>query len=143
MTPEQIALLRLTFAQLTSNEAEAGRQFYARFFALAPDARAMFKDDVGAQTRKLMHSLGVAMSSINNPGGLSYILQGLGRRHVKYGVLAHHYEHFRSALLWMLETRLGEAFTPAAREAWDTLYGDLANEMQKAGAKPAKKLAVQ
>jgi nitric oxide dioxygenase len=141
MTPEQIALVRLTFAQVTSNEAEAGRQFYSRFFALAPDARALFKDDVAAQARKLMHSLGVVMSSINNPGGLGFILEGLGRRHVKYGVQDRHYEHFRSALLWMLEKRLGEAFTPQARDAWAMLCDEVASVMKSAGSRSARKAA--
>lgn len=132
MTPEQIQLVRLTFTQITLNEAEAGRQFYDRFFTLAPDARALFKDDVAVQTRKLMNSLGIALSSLKNPGGLSYIVDGLGRRHARYGVRDEHYAHFRSALLWMFEKQLGPAFTPQAREAWNTLYVELSETMMAA-----------
>src|SRR6185312_13847307 len=111
MTPEQIALVRLTFAQVTADEAEAGRLFYDRFFTIAPDTRAMFKQDIQAQTRKLMHSLAIAISSLRNPGGLEFFVEGLGRRHVKYGVKDRHYDKMGEALLWMFEKRLGDAFT--------------------------------
>ena len=42
----------------------------------------------------------------------------LGARHVRYGVEPRHFEIVAVALIWTLESGLGEAFTPAVREAW-------------------------
>jgi hemoglobin-like flavoprotein len=39
--------------------------------------------------------------------------------------------------LWTLEQGLGEAFTPAVREAWVAAYGVLANTMRDAAEMPA------
>jgi hemoglobin-like flavoprotein len=38
------------------------------------------------------------------------------------------------ALLWTLERGLGDAFTPATREAWAQAYGILADVMKGASA---------
>jgi len=40
-----------------------------------------------------------------------------------------HYATVGAALLWTLEQGLGEAFTPAVRDAWATAYGILATVM--------------
>ena len=54
------------------------------------------------------------------------------RRHVRYGVQDAHYETVGAALLWTLERGLGEAFTPAVREAWAETYTVLATVMKGA-----------
>jgi hemoglobin-like flavoprotein len=56
-------------------------------------------------------------------------VQALGRRHAGYGVREPHYATVGEALLWTLEQGLGEAFTPAVRNAWATAYGTLASVM--------------
>jgi hemoglobin-like flavoprotein len=59
------------------------------------------------------------------------VVQDLGRRHARYRVTAEHYVTVGAALLWTLEKRLGEAFTPDIQEAWVTFYGLLATTMQR------------
>jgi hemoglobin-like flavoprotein len=63
---------------------------------------------------------------------LADMLQGLGRRHVNYGVRDEHYEKVGQALIWMLENLLGDAFTAEARLAWTELYSTVAEAMKKA-----------
>lgn len=142
MTPEQIQLVRLTFAQVATNEMEAGRLFYDRLFKIAPDTRALFKPDIKSQAGKLMNSLAIAISNLRNPGGLDYILEGLGRRHAKYGVCDRHYDQVGEALLWTLEKRLGDAFTADAKTAWSVLYLEVSEAMKKAAAGAVRKMAV-
>ena len=141
MTPEQILLVRLTFAQVMTNEMEAGRLFYDRLFTIAPDTRAMFKPDIKSQAGKLMNSLAITISNLRNPGGLEHILEGLGRRHAKYGVRDRHYDQVREALLWMLEKRLGDAFTVEAKTAWSILYLEVVDAMKKGAAGAVRTVA--
>jgi hemoglobin-like flavoprotein len=132
MTPEQVSLVKLTFVRVIDIKEQAGRLFYDRLFEIAPDTRAMFKGDIDEQARKLMDSLAVAISTLRDGPALAVLLDGLGKRHAGYGVRDVHYEQVGEALIWTLEKGLGDAFTPAAREAWIALYGAVASTMKKA-----------
>ena len=143
MTPEQVQLIRLTFAQAVNHKQETGRLFYERLFSIAPDTRAMFRSDIDAQSQKLMDTLALAIGSLRDMASLVSMLEALALRHVQYGVRDKHYDDVGAALLWTLERILGPAFTPAARDAWGALYGTVAQVMRNAanGAPSAKSTA--
>ena len=138
MTPEQISLVRLSFAQLLDRKVEAGKIFYERLFAIAPETRAMFSTDIEAQGRKLMETIGTAIGALRDPVKLNGMLASLGQRHVAYGVKDVHYDKVGEALLWTLEKEFGDAFTPPVRTAWATLYSTVASVMKGAAAAPAR-----
>ena len=123
MTPEQVKIVRLTFAQAMNRKVEVGMIFYERLFAIAPDTKVLFKGDIEEQSRKLMDTLAIAISNLRDTPALVGVLEALAHRHVAYGVRAEHYDKVGEALLWTLAEGLGEAFTPQARAAWAALYG--------------------
>jgi hemoglobin-like flavoprotein len=135
MTPEQVQLIRLTFAQVMNRKLETGRMFYDRLFAIAPDTRAMFRSDLESQSQKLMDTLALAISSLRDLPSLVAMLEALALRHVDYGVNDKHYDDVGAALLWTLDRILGPAFTPEARDAWAALYGTVADVMRNAVAR--------
>lgn len=140
MTPEQVQIIKATFAEVLKNKDKAGLLFYDRLFAIAPETKSMFKGDIGAQSRKLMDTLALAIGMLRDMPTLVSTLEGLARRHIKYGVKDEHYDKVGAALLWTLEQGLGSTFTPKAREAWTALYGSVAKIMRnavKAETKPA------
>jgi nitric oxide dioxygenase len=132
MSPEQVQIIKLTFAQAMSSKDKVGRMFYDRLFEIAPETRPMFKGDIDAQSRKLMDTLALAIGMLRDMPTLVITLQSLAKRHVAYGVRDEHYETVGAALLWTLEKGLGSAFTPEARTAWATLYGAVAKIMRDA-----------
>jgi nitric oxide dioxygenase len=132
MTPEQIQLVRLSFVKVMDIKSAAGRMFYERLFAIAPEVRPMFKSDISEQADKLMETLGVAVSALRNQAALAPILTQLAKRHQGYGVRDEHYDKVGEALLWTLEKGLGEAFTPEVKKAWADLYGQVASTMKAA-----------
>ena len=132
MTPNQIKLVQTSFAQVAPIAATAADLFYGRLFEIAPQVRAMFPDDLGEQKKKLMAMLGTAVAGLNRLDTLMPAVQALGRRHAGYGVKAQHYASVGSALLWTLEKGLGEAFTPAVKDAWATTYIVLSTTMMNA-----------
>ena len=134
MTPQDIALIRSNFAQLHRRKIETACLFYERLFTTAPSTRALFKNDIEKQAAKLIETLTVALAMLNDPSGLKALLTRLGERHHDYGVRPAHYEAVRSALLWTLETSLGQEFTAQARAAWTGLYDQMAATMLAAGA---------
>jgi hemoglobin-like flavoprotein len=134
MTPEQIQIIKLTFAQAMISKDQVGKLFYDRLFAIAPETRVLFKGSIEAQARKLMDTLALAIASLRDTPTLIATLEALAKRHVGYGVKDEHYDKVGEALLWTLDRGLGAAFTPHAREAWTALYGTVSKVMRNAAA---------
>ena len=132
MTPEQITLVRDSFALVLPVAETAAALFYRRLFELDPALRPLFRGDMGAQGRALMGAIRVVVHSLDRLDDIVPAVQALGRRHAGYGVAPEHYATVGTALLWTLEQGLGDAFTPAVQEAWATAYTLLAGTMQRA-----------
>jgi hemoglobin-like flavoprotein len=141
MTPRQKMLVQTTFAQVAPIAETAASLFYNRLFELDPALRPLFKGDMAEQGRKLMQTLAVAVAGLDDLGALVPAVRALGRRHVAYGVRDEHYETVATALIWTLETGLGDAFTPEVRDAWATVYWILADTMKDGAAEPLARSA--
>jgi hemoglobin-like flavoprotein len=140
VTPDQVQIIKSTFAEVLKIKDKAGLLFYERLFAIAPETKPLFKGDIAEQSRKLMDTLALAIGMLRDMPTLVQTLQTLALRHVRYGVKSEHYDKVGAALLWTLEQGLGPKFTPKAREAWTALYGAVAKIMIDAaqtGPKPA------
>ena len=132
MTPTQIELVKTSWEKVKPISEQAAELFYGRLFELDPSLRPLFKGDMKEQGRKLMATLGLAVSSLGKLETILPAVQELGRRHVKYGVPDESYATVAQALLWTLEQGLGDAFTDDHREAWTQTYLTLSNVMLEA-----------
>src|SRR5688572_18263264 len=137
MTPEQIALVQGTWAKVVPIKETAAELFYGRLFELDPKLRALFSGDIKEQGRKLMTMINVAVGALDKLDTIVPAVKDLGRRHDGYGVKAEDYTTVATALLWTLEKGLGDAFTPAVKEAWTQTYMVLAGTMQTATEREA------
>lgn len=136
MTPQQIALVQQTFAEVRPIADTAAALFYNRLFMLDPSLRPMFRGDMARQGQMLMSMLGSAVAGLTNLPRLAPVVRQLGARHVNYGVTDDHYATVGAALLWTLEQGLGDSFTPEVSDAWAAAYRVL-SETMKAGAAEA------
>ena len=134
MTPKDKVLVQQTFPLVVPIADQAAALFYRRLFELDPTLRALFKSDISAQGQKLMQMIGYAVSKLDAPDELVPAVEGLGRKHVGYGVKDADYATVGAALLWTLEKGLGPAFTTDVKAAWTAAYEALAGMMMK-GAK--------
>jgi hemoglobin-like flavoprotein len=57
--------------------------------------------------------------------------QSLGRQHVDFGVVEHHYDTVGIALMDTLADTLGPAFDEATHEAWKRAYATLTAAMKE------------
>src|SRR5260370_40356496 len=112
MTPEQVKLVQDSFAKIVPIADKAADLFYDRLFAIAPQLRSMFPDDLSGQKQKLMQMIATAVTNLHQLQTIIPAVQELGKRHVGYGVTDEHYEPVGAALLWTLEQGLGAAFIP-------------------------------
>lgn len=141
MTPEDVTLVQESFKQVVPIADTAADLFYDRLFAIAPDVRPLFPEDLADQKKKLIRMLATAVTNLHQVETILSAVEDLGRRHTGYGVSAAHYEPVGAALLWTLEQGLGEGFTPPVKAAWTEAYTTLAGVMQAAAAQPVSPAA--
>ena len=129
MIPQQIALVRQSFAKVVPFKEQAATLFYDRLFAIDPSTRPLFRGDMKGQGAKLMEVIGAVVKSLDRIETMLGDIRSLGRNHDRYGVRKEHYVSGGAALLWTLEQGLGSDFTPDVREAWTTAYDLLSSAM--------------
>lgn len=132
MTPQQITLVKTTWAQVVPIKDEAASLFYGKLFELDPAVKPLFKDNIVEQGKKLMMAINTVVNSLDKIETMVPIIQDMGRRHAGYGVQSHHYDTVGAALIWTLGAGLGPAFTPEVEAAWLSAYNLLAGVMKEA-----------
>src|SRR5258705_8934980 len=94
MTPEQAHIVQTTWRAVLPVGDTFAELFYGRLFAVDPELRKLFTDDMVQRGRNLTAMLSVAAANIGRPETINLALRNLGKRHVAYGVKP---EHFRTA----------------------------------------------
>lgn len=129
LSATHIAVIRRTWAEVVPAATIAANLFYTRLFEIAPKTRALFKPDLKAQGKKLIDTLSFVVDHLDSDDELQSAAADLAIRHVRYGVTADQYAPVGAALVWTLESMLGDRFGPTEREAWSTAYGVLSAKM--------------
>ncbi len=134
LTYKQKLLVQDTWEKVVPISDKAAELFYGKLFELDTDLKPMFANsDMAEQGKKLMQMIGAAVKGLDSLGELVPAVQGLGKRHIKYGVKDEHYDTVAAALLDTLDKGLGDDFTEETKEAWTVTYTTLANLMIEAG----------
>jgi len=139
--PETIEDLRASWTRVATEVGveAAGRLLYQRIFDIAPGALALFsfKDEPDmynsdrfkqVSTRTVM-TVNTAIGKLDDLDTLVPVLEGLGTKHIGFGVLPAHYDVVGQALLETLGLGLGESFTAPLKAAWAELYGIIKTTM--------------
>ena len=137
ITQQHKELVNKTWSNVVPIADTAAELFYGRLFELDPSVKPMFKGDMKEQGAKLMKTIGLAVSALNDLEPLIPTLKEMGAAHAGYGVKDAHYNTVGNALLWTLEKGLGDAFTDEVKNAWASVYEVLATTM-KSGAAEAE-----
>lgn len=140
ITPQQKELVKKTWVMVVPIADTAAELFYGRLFELEPDYKAMFKNDMKEQGKKLMKTINIAVEALDDLEPLIPTLKQMGADHAGYGVKDRDYNVVGAALLWTLEKGLDDAFTDEVKNAWGAVYEVLATVM-KEGAAEAEKAA--
>jgi hemoglobin-like flavoprotein len=109
LTPEQVTLVRETWAQVVPIADKAAGLFYGKLFELDPALKPLFKGDMTEQGQKLTKMIGIAVDHLDKLEEIVPAVQDLGVRHLEYGVKNSHYDTVGEALLWTLGQGLGDA----------------------------------
>jgi hemoglobin-like flavoprotein len=136
MTPDQVKLIRDSFAKLSGDVDGVAAAFYAKLFEIDPSLRPLFKGDMRSQGRKLMGMLATAVRSLDALESVLPAIQSLGKRHVDYGVADKDYATVGTALIDTLAAGLKDEFTTDVRLAWLAAYTALSKVMIDAAHTP-------
>jgi len=134
MTPEEINLVKESWAKVTPIADTAAELFYGKLFELDPSVKPLFKGDMKEQGRKLMGILNTAVNALDKLDTIVPAIQDMGKRHVDYGVKDKDYDTVGEALIWTLGAGLEDAFTDDVKSAWLTVYTLVATTMKDAAA---------
>lgn len=134
LTERKKRLVQSSFTKVAPIADKAAEIFYAKLFQMDPEVKPLFKGDMKEQGAKLMSMISTAVNGLDNLEAIVPAVQNLGKGHVAYGVKDSHYDTVGGALLYTLETGLGEDFTAEVKDAWTEVYTVLATTMKDAAA---------
>lgn len=134
LSDRETGLIRQSMAELEALGTGPVEEFYRRLFELEPHLRSLFRGGPDQQARKFLHSLGMIVAALDAPDRHMPVLRKLGARHAGYGVRPEHYDLVTGILMEVLETHLGQGFTPQVREAWHRGLALISAAMIEAGA---------
>ena len=130
MTQDQITLVKNSWKLLQELEPVIiGDAFYSKLFLDAPQVRSMFKSSRIEQANKLIATLAVVVSRLEEIEKLTHAIQQLAIRHVHYGVEPEHYKLVGDVMIWTLEKLLEDNWNDELKEAWDSCYTILSRTM--------------
>jgi class 3 adenylate cyclase/hemoglobin-like flavoprotein len=105
---------------MLEDEDAFAKTFYDKVFAIAPEVRALFRNNMTNQGRLLTHMLGGIVYSLSRPEHLHKGLAKLGASHTKYGVKAEYYPVVKQAMIETIDEVLGERRSNKSIEAWNS-----------------------
>jgi len=133
MTEEQVALVKRSWNFFRDlDPIFVGDVFYGKIFLDAPELTKLFHTSRDQQSRKLVDMLSVIVGHLHILNELNDEITQLAKRHVQYGVKAHHYKIVGTALLWTLQKGLGQDWNEKVKEAWAACFSTLSDAMIKA-----------
>jgi nitric oxide dioxygenase len=136
MTPEQLDLVRSSYAALGDERRAVARDFYRRLFAADPAVEELFSYDADVMATKFSDELAAIVEAIVSFDVFASRLQDLAARHVGYGVQTRHYRLVGDALVAALAAALAPQWDDTLDAAWRTAY-NLVAEVMMAYSSPA------
>jgi nitric oxide dioxygenase len=130
ITSAQVALVRETWSKVVPIADTAATLFYERLFKTSPHLAPMFAGvNLPAQRKKLVKAINMVVIALDRIDTLLPMIRDMGLRHAGYGVSIEHYGQVGTALLWTLESGLGDDWSDEAAMAWTLAYQLLADTM--------------
>lgn len=132
ITPKHVTLVQQSMEKVIPISDKVATIFYDTLFNIDPSLKALFKNDMEQQKRKLIVSLDMIIKGLDQMDMILPAIEKLAIKHVSYGVKPEHYTLVGNALLITLHDVLGDDFTPELRSAWIETFRTLATTMKNA-----------
>lgn len=125
-----VELLRKSFETVAERQPLITPRFYEILFERYPQVRPMFGGNSAANQQKMLQDALVAvLEHLEDATWLRATLEGMGAKHVGYGVRTEMYDWVGESLLATLAEIAGDDWTPELAAAWTEAYGAIAGMM--------------
>ena len=104
MTPETIALIKSSYAEVTAKPRQLAARFYDELFAVAPNLRPLFPSDLTLLQGHFEAAIALVVRNLDEMSALRESLRDLGAQHVHWGARPEDYVTAREALLKAIGT---------------------------------------
>lgn len=114
---------------------DRGREMFLRLFDENPELLPLFPfadEDTPEKLRnsdrlrrhgiRVMTTIDEAIAGLDDMETVAARLSALGERHAHYEARKAHFQHVGVALIWVLETNLGDRWIPDVKDSWVTLF---------------------
>lgn len=129
MTPDKIQAVQNSFDRVFPIKEDFAKTFYTHLFEIAPQARPMFPDDMTEQRLKLTDTLSYTVRHLERPEVVEEAVQGLARRHIRYGALPEHFAPVGTALIYALQHHTPGGLSDLEAEGWLEAYMWISDQM--------------
>lgn len=134
MRDDYLALLHASFATVFEKKADIAGCFYENLFRAAPEARALFSNDLTRQKEMFASMLAEIVSCAETPEAFSDKIKSLGESHKRYKIPAAHFEIAGKALRDALAVELDGLLSSAEMRAWNRAAEAMTEAMSSASA---------
>jgi nitric oxide dioxygenase len=129
LSSTQIRLVQDSLPMIREHLEPASTAFYENLFAIAPETRPLFREDLAGQGMKFFSTLDTIVDLLHDTDALDSEIVDLAQSHGTLGVEARHYEPMGAALMVTLGETIGPEFTDELRDAWRAAYDEIARRM--------------
>ena len=99
MTPEAIALIKVSYAHVSATPRQLAGRFYEELFAASPNLRRLFPADLTVLQGHFEAALALVVRNLEEMSALHSSLRDLGAQHVHWGARPEDYVTAREALV--------------------------------------------
>lgn len=132
LTQEQTDIIKATVPVIKEHGNAVTSVFYKNMLAAHPELNAIFNSSNqvnGHQPRALAGAVFAYAANIDNLGALGPAVELICNKHASLYIQPEHYNIVGKFLLEAMGEVLGDAFTPAIKDAWAAAYFQLADIM--------------
>jgi len=137
VSPEQLDLVRTSYAALGERRTAMAADFYRRLFAADPGTEALFTAGPDVMAEMFSTELAAIVDAISSFDVVAPRLHDLAGRHAGYGVEVRHYRLVGDALVAALGAALSPAWDDELAAAWRRAYDLVAEVMMGAAGNGA------
>lgn len=117
-----IDLVRHSVVGLPEGSTRLATAFYDNLFAMVPEVRGMFSEDIGPQEQRMADALIAVVQYLDAPDEIADQLRELGYQHYReLGVRAEHYPHVGRALIRAVSD-VSPTWSSSMSSAWVLVY---------------------
>lgn len=132
MSIEQRLLVRQNIEQIGSDVDDVSRVFYRELFQLDNHMKAIFSGNIVFLNRKFSNLINT-LRNVKHLEKIADSIYKMGERHLhNYGAQVEHFPTIKKALILALDDYFKSQFTDELKEAWSTVFDEVAEIMSKA-----------